>query len=99
MDSRRTGLGWFEEAPGVELFAVGTPDGIGVDEGPGDHEDGVFFQEVLLGEDGVLDDPARGGGLGAVAEEFEVGGEEERAGGFEGCDVDFVLLFQSAVGR
>ena len=64
-----------------------------MDEGAGDQEDGALFQEVLGGEDGVADDPAGGGALGAVAEEFAVGGEEERALGFEDCDVDFVLSF------
>ena len=37
-----------------------------------------------------MDDPAGGGALGAVAEEFAVGGEEDGAFGFEECDVDFV---------
>ena len=59
-----------------------------MDEGPRNHEHRVFFQKVRVCDDGVLDDPARGGPLGAVAEEFAVGGEEEWAGGFEGCDVD-----------
>lgn len=34
----------FEEAAGVVGGAVGAPDGVGVDEGAGDHEDGVLFQ-------------------------------------------------------
>ena len=66
---------------------------MGVDQGAGDEEHGILFQEVPVGDDGVLDDPAGGGALGAVAEEFAVGGEEERAVGFEGRDVDFVLHF------
>ena len=78
---------------GVIFVAVGSPDGIGVDEGPGDHEHRVLFQQVRVCDEGVADDPARGGGLGAVAEEFAVGGEEERTAGFEGRDVDFVFCF------
>ena len=61
-----------------------------MDQGAGDHEDGVLFEEVLVCDEGVLDDPAGGGALGAVAEEFAVGGEEDGAFGFEECDVDFL---------
>lgn len=53
----------------------------------------------MVGKDGVFDDPAGGGALGAVAEELAVGGDEERAFGFEDCDVDFVFLFLGPGGR
>lgn len=52
-----------------------------MDQGAGDEQHGVLLQEVLVGDDGVADDPARGGALGAVAEEFAVGGVEEGTGG------------------
>ena len=40
-----------------------------------------------------MGEPARGGGLGAVTEEFAVGGVQEGAGDLgEGCDVDCVFL-------
>ena len=67
-----------------------------MDEGAGDHEDRVLFQPVAVGDEGVADDPARGGALGTVAEEFAVGGEEERAVGGEEADVDFVLRSSAA---
>ncbi len=40
-----------------------------MDQGAGDEEDRVLFQEIPRGEEGVLEDPAGGGALGAVAEE------------------------------
>lgn len=94
--SGRVGKG--EEAAGVEGGAVGAPDGVGVDEGARDEEDRVLFQQVPVREEGVLGDPAGGGGLGAVAEEFAVGGVQE--GGVvrrEGCDVEGVLALALAV--
>ena len=40
-----------------------------------------------------MGETAGGGGLGAVAEEFAVGGVQEgRVGSGEGCDVDCVLF-------
>lgn len=92
------GGGEGEEAAGVEGGAVGAPDGVGVDEGPRDEEDRVLLQQVPVREEGVLGDPAGGGGLGAVAEEFAVGGVQEgRGGGGEGGDVEGVLALAGAV--
>lgn len=46
------------EAARVELLGVGTPDGVCVDQGAGDEEHGVLFEQVLVGEEGVLRYPA-----------------------------------------
>ena len=62
---------FFHEALGVEVCSVGTPDrGVGVDDERGHLDDGVFFQEVVIVEDGVFHYFSDGGVEGVDAEDF-----------------------------
>ena len=66
-----------------------------MDGSAGHLDDGIAFEEVAASEEGFAADVARGGGVGAVAEDFFVGCEEEGAeeGEFVDGDGDASISF------
>ena len=81
----------FDETAGIESLGVGAEEGgVVVDGGAGHLDDGVFGEEVCVGDEGVSEDFADGGVGGIETHGFLVDGDEEGALGAEFGDVDAV---------